>query len=307
MDEVSKELRAKDHTETAEYILLYGKSDVIKQSFGPQVEQLLESTEYAFGQKGDSSDQAPYIHQYHDLYSQLVDIYVKSREPVGALVTKRLAKFATTEKPDSDFQAFARRCIQYVLDVCHNEQNLVIEFFNNGPLLLNYNDLNGWTKNSHYAERFQDHTWSYLSTFSTFLLPYLNKADLQQVCGLINWLETMYLAPADGDVEDSREDRSSIVQALLSRHLWNAVDTLFLQAAQRLESFRPTQEDLRMILDTKTLAVSGKRSESVDEKAQAQELFNPSVSNAYPTVKTAVSLLVMYNESTYERPVSFII
>lgn len=310
-DNVLRELKAKDHTETAEYILLYGKFENVEANLGPQIQRLLKSPEFAFGQKGDDRTPRPYADRYHELYGQLTESYLKSREPVGALVLKNLKKYVVADKPDANFEHFARRCVQYVLDLCHNEQNLVTQFFQDGPLLADYGTLVGWNKSSDYAGKLEDNILSHLATLHTFLLPYLSNGELKRVCSLVNWLETMYMNSTEGDMDSyqAQDGRRSIAQALLSKHLWKSLDELFLKAANEIEHFKPSQDDLKVtskitVITNKTSKPAKTAGEAEVDAAEGTDTRASFVSNAYPTVQTAVKLLVMYNEGVYDRPVS---
>ena len=279
-------------------------------NLGSQVERLLTTTEFAFGQDGDGKLSAPYVQQWHELYRQVLEGYFKSREPVGPLILKNLRKLAAKDpKPEIDFKSFARRCSQYVFDICHNEWTLVERFFEGGPLFAEYPGLLHGDKQVDYAERLEENRLSHLTTLHHFLAPYLNGGDLQRMCDLTNWLETMYTNSSDSDLEvDSvRGDRSSTVQAFLSKHLWPLSDALFLKAAKDIQYFKPTQEDLALTKST----ITGRRDSKNQTVSRAEiddQIFDtqgPPVSNAFPTVKTAVRLLVMYNDGAYDRPVSF--
>ncbi len=307
-DDVSKQLRTKEHSETAEYILLYGKYETVLESLGPQLEKLLKSQEFAFGRVGDRTNRSAYADQYHNLYNQIVVSYLKGREQVGPLVSKNLRKFATTNpKPDVDFESFARRSVQYVLDICHNEQTLVTKYFHGGPLLVDYHGSETWNKSAKYAARLEENILSHLAALNTFLSPYLNNGDLQRICKLVNWLETIYMPSTDGemDVDLPRDDRRSIAQALLSKYLWTSLDNFFIKAAAEIEHFKPSPEDLKFA--TKHIPLAGERSKStsgqdIAEKSEDPDIHAHTVINAYPTVRTAVKLLVMYNEGSYDRP-----
>jgi hypothetical protein len=309
-DDVSKQLRSKEHNETAEYVLLYGKYEKVLEDLGPQLEKLLQSGQFSFGRVGDRMDRSAYIDQYHNLYNQIVVSYLKSREQVGPLVLKNLRKFAAADpKPEVDFESFARRSVQYVLDICHNEQTLVTKFFHGGPLLADYQGVATWNKAAAtYAERLEGNILSHLAALNTFLAPYLSSGDLQRICKLVNWLETIHMTSNDEEAiaDDPRDDRRSIAQALLSKYLWPSLDALFIKAAAEIEHFKPSQEDLRFA--TKHIPLAGERKKSTTSqdpagKPEDPDTETPTVLNAYPTVRTAVKLLVMYNEGSYDRPV----
>ena len=299
-DNVNKQLKAKDQTETAEYILLYGRYETVISDLGPQLERILRTAEFAFNDVSNSNNSSPYIQQWHELYRQLVEIYIKSREPVGPLVLKNLRNFAANvPKPDTDFKSFARRCVQYVFDICHNELNLVEKVFQDGP---------HWNKSSQLLERLEQNRLSHVTTLSTFLTPYLSNGDLTHICTLTSWLETVYLTPADGDLDgdQSKEVRKLTAHVLLDKHLWPLSDTLFLKAAAEIEHYKPTPDDLKITSEPSS-PVEDKRS-TLDSKAHDDQdtpsLASPGMSSAFPTVRTAVKLLIMYNDAVYDRPVS---
>jgi hypothetical protein len=299
-DDVNKQLKAKEQTETAEYILLYGRYETIVSELGPQLEKVLKTTEFTFNNASDSKHQSPYVQQWHELYRQLVDVYIKSREPVGPLVLKNLRKFAASEpKPEADFKSFARRCVQYVFDICHNELTLVEKIFQDGP---------HWNKSSELLEKLEQNRLSHVTTLSTFLTPFLSNGDLASICTLTGWLETVYLTSNEGDMDNdqSREIGKLTAHVLLDKHLWPLSDALFLNAAKEIEHYKPTPDDLK-VSNRPASPIEGKRS-AIDNKARdgqdAPSLASPGMSNAFPTVRTAVKLLVMYNDAVYDRPVS---
>ena len=307
-DDVSKQLKAKDQNATAEYILLYGKYEAILSNLGFPIEKLLKTTEFAFGEMGSKS-RSLYIGQWHELYRQLLESYIKAREPVVPQVLKNLRKFADTDpKPDTDFKSFSRRCVQYVFEICHNERILLESFFQDGPLLTEYQDLTPWNKSGDYADKLEENRVSHLAALHNLLTPYLSNGDLQRICDLINWLETMYMATNDEDLENdrSREDRRATAQALLSKHLWPLSDALFLKAATEIQYFKPSQDDLKFTIKSASALADEKSSngQGIDGKVQIYDSRISTVSNAFPTVKTAVKLLVMYNDGVYDRPVS---
>jgi hypothetical protein len=262
--------------------------------------------EFAFGRNDDNISRNAYIEQWHEFYKQLVQAFLKSREPLGPLVLKNLRKLSTKDiNSNTEFERFARSSIQYVFDICRNESKLIETFFGNGPILAQYS-----SRNAHYnyTETLDQHRVSYVKALHTVLMPYLNNADLRRVVDLVNWVETMYLAPAeeeDGDLPN--ESDSSAAQIFLREYLWPLSDTLFIKAAADLEHFRPTQDDLKFEISTAGTTseiVKASASDSSNVQIGSAAHTDPAVSRAYPTVKTAVTLLIMYNDGKYDRPVS---
>ncbi|KAG9230428.1 Sec34-like family-domain-containing protein [Amylocarpus encephaloides] len=296
--EVTQQLLTKDNTETAEYILLYGKYETIVSDLSTPVEKLLRTGEFAFVDKAHNV-YAPHWHEFH---KQIIETYIKNREPVGALVSKKLPKFATEINPEKDFKSFTRRCVSYVFEICHNELTLAEAFFQDGD---------HWNKDSESAEKIEQNRFSYLNTLSNFLTPYLSNGDLARACNLISWLEATYLTSSDGEYDEDRKRDAQRLTAhvLLEKHLWPLSDGLFLRAAKEMEFFKPAPEDLRFTKDTTKAGtkVPEKPAEQTPENGlrdgeDNQGFVNPGMSNAFPTVKTAVKLLVMYNDRVYDRP-----
>lgn len=308
-DDASQHLKAKEQTETNQYILLYGKYESAKESLGLPIERLLTTDEFAFGKRGDA-DRTSYIQQWHNLYQQLLETYIRSRDPVGPLVQKNLQKFATTSPlPDKEFELFARQCVQYVFDTCQNELKLAAKFFQDGPLMADYPPPPiPWSMPNVYLERLEESCLSHLKILHGFLSSYLSTGDLHRVCDLVTWLGDTFVS-AEAYEDESREGQRLAAQVLLGVHLWPLADQLFIAEARKLEKFKASPEDLKIISlnapklsNEKVIPTSGLR---VDTKAPEENIsVEAGVSNAFPTVKTAVSLLVLYNESMHERTVS---
>lgn len=228
-DDVWKEVRAKDNNDTAEYILLYGRYESVFEDFGTQLQSLLTTEDFAFGQKGDELSQSSYTAQYHELFNKVVDSYLKSREPVNHVVLKNLQKFTGGNlKEDAEFKLFVRRCVQYVFDICQNELKLIHQFFHGGPILTQYPGLSSWNTYGKYTEKLEGNRLSHIKTLSIFLTQFLTKEELYRVCDLVNWLETTYLTQIEGD--DDMEvplEHAKVATALLEDHLWPLSDSLF--------------------------------------------------------------------------------
>jgi hypothetical protein len=292
---------------------MYGRYESLAEDLDLPLRTLLTSGEFAFGQKGDKTNRDSYIEQYHELYRQLVENFLRCREPVGQLLQKNLKKFSASDpKPDTDFNLFARRCVQHVLDICYHELELTFKFFHNGPLFAEYPELKARGFSCNYIETLNQNRLSHVRSLHTFLTSYLSNGDLHRVCDLVNWLENKYLTPVEGSEEnDSPQEYKSCAQVLLNDHLWPLSDTLFIKAATEIEHFKPAPDDLK--ISTSTLsseANKAKMDNGEDFKVQIgqnTQLAGSTVASAYPTVKIAVRLLIMYNDNMYDRPVCYLL
>ncbi|RFU28388.1 hypothetical protein B7463_g7941, partial [Scytalidium lignicola] len=307
-DEVVKQTRDKEHSETAEYALFYGKFESLVDRLGPPLVKFLTTDEFAFGHCDDHVRRGAYVLSYHFLFNQLLEEYIKSRQFVVPLVQRKLKKYATsTPSPETEFKLFSRRCVQYVLDICHNEAKLTEDIFQSGPLMIEYQPekiVGSVAEKSSYVERLQKGFAVHITTLVNFLKPYLGNRDLHRVADLIGWLETMYMSASEGndDVDRPLEDHRKAAYILLNEHLWPLSDSLFIAAAAELEHFKPTEEDLELptIVNGRTKSKSQRVSEN--SSAQNGSSVSGGVSTAYPTVKSAIDLLILYNESRFERP-----
>ncbi|QSZ32000.1 hypothetical protein DSL72_001569 [Monilinia vaccinii-corymbosi] len=309
-DDASKQLKEKEQTETSQYILLYGKYESARENLGLPIERLLTTDQFAFGRRGDI-DRTSYIQQWHNLYQQLVEAYIRSRDPVGPIVLKDLQKFAPSSPlPDKEFELSARRCVQHVFDICQNELKLAAKFFQGGPLMVDYpSPPIPWNMPSIYLERLEESCLSHVKTLHGFLVPHLSNGDLHRVCDLVTWLGDTFIS-AEAYEDESRDGQRLAAQVLLGVHLWPLADQLFITEAKKLEHFKPSMEDLKIISpnapklsNEKVIPTSGLRVVTTLKSPEESTSAETGASNAFPTVKKAVGLLVLYNESMHERTV----
>jgi hypothetical protein len=314
-DEASKKLKIKDQTETTQYILSYGNFESIPENLGLQIQKLLQTAKYAFGSSGDVHTRSPYARLYHDLYAQITQTYLNGRSHVGPLVLRNLQIIASNElQPGIEFQIFARSGVQYVFEVCRNELRLIERLFIEGPILADYsNAAPPWNNVANYADLLEKDRLSHVKTLHDFLSPHLINRDLKRISKLVNWLETKYLGTMENDQErDSSQDvHRQAAQLLLSEHVWPLMDKLFIKAAQELQFFKPSANDLKIggSPSEKPKVPNENQKDADNPIAHGSQAPAPpeADSNAYPTVKTAVYLLLTYNESEYDRPVSYVL
>lgn len=306
-DSVSKQVISADTNETKEYALLYGSFENVFSDLGDQVETLLTGTKFTF--REDTGMKA-YHQSYHHLFEQVLDDWIRSRQIVSTVVQKNLQKFASNQaKPrlaadpssaNGEFQSLSRRCIQYTFEICDNEKKLLDRIFHNGPFLASCTQ-NG----AQYAEKLEQNCMSHITTLFTFLKPHLSTGTMSQICDLVSWVEATYLLDGYDEIdhggrrystkEDTDEYLGHLAQFLLNEHFWDLQDSLFLAAAADLQSFKPSREDLTVKGATGNPGLG-------DKVTDPETLAGLGLTKAYPTVKMAVNLLVMYNDNKHERP-----
>jgi hypothetical protein len=300
-DDALEELKSKNPNQTLRNILLYGRFEDFFDSLEDNIKHLLRDEKASYTE--------PVRQCYDTLFRELTQAFMRCRESiVGPEVLKDLRQVEINQaKPDSDFQLFARRCCLNVFELCLDEYLLIERFFFHTSTWSEHFDEGKLVSVGRYAEELEQMRLSHIKTLDAFLTPYLIKGDLDRICNLIYWLETTFLGSAE-----TRQERIQRINAnvLLRDHLWPLCDSLFIKAARDLERFKPSADDLR--IGGVQSGTTGK-SNTVPNIGTEIEIANdpktpaPSVSTAYPTVKTAVRLLVLYNESTHERPASHLL
>lgn len=310
-EEVIKELRIKDHNETSEFILLYGRYETIQAKLGSQFERLLKTEDFVFGKNNDGKNTSSYVQHYHDLWHGILEVYIKNREAVTWRVAENLKNFIATRKPETDFQAFARHAVLYVIDICHNEQNLIMRNFQGGPLLADYGTSDGWQTNTNYSVKLEELVYSHLKSLHSIISPYLDNDNLERICGLVNWLETFCFISADDlyDLDTSINDQAVIGKAYLSKYLWKSMDDIFIKAAMRIQLHKPSAEECDVYrVSTMNFNSSSSKQSTEDGAGCSFENHGKNlISSAYPTVKRAVELMVSYNDGLADRPVSILL
>lgn len=304
-----KQLSTTTTNETTEYALLYGSYENVVKDLGDQVQNILTTNEFVFGE-----DAKAYQQSYNHLFERILDDWIKSRLVVGTVVQKNLQKFAKNQQKqksevgqadfDSDYQSFARRCIQYVFEICDNERKLLNRIFLDGPFLSKQNSQGSRDPYVQYAEKLERSCMTHVTTLFNFLRPNLSSGTLHQLRDLVNWVETMYVVDMNDDMErgsrytlreESEDYLHLLAQFFLEEHLWDLQDSLFLKAAADLQQFKPSAVDLKVngAVPSPDLA---------DKVADHQTLAGLGLTKAFPTVKVAVNLLVMYNDNKFEQP-----
>jgi hypothetical protein len=309
-DEATKQLKAQTHSETAQYIMAYGNFEVVMERLGSQIQELLKTDRFAFGPEGSTRYRSPHVEKYHNLFKQIAEEYFRYRDFTGSMLLDDLRKFSTgTRKTEGDFQAFARRCVQYAFEQCQNEVKLFQMFFIDSIAMSPGGSTEQFTAMSSYTEQLEQKRLSHLKTLSSFLYSYLATAELPRICELINWLETTYPYEQGGQESGYRIEALQ----LLTLHLWPLSDELFKKAAGELQHYKPSLDDLKI---GGGQSRGSKKSEMGQTASTDVEIANDPqtpaavVSTAFPTVKTAVKLLILYNEhneSGYTRPVSYLL
>lgn len=187
--------------------------------------------------------------------------------------------------------------MQYLFDICNNELKLSNKFFRDGPIEAEYPESSSWNPYGDYTEKLELNRLSHLRILHNFLSPYLSNGGLHRICDVVNWLETMYMGSTDAEEDfEATPEHNVAAHALLRDYLWPLSDTLFIRAAGEIAQFKPTPEDLKVTIRPASQHAS-------NESESPENTGSPSLRTAFPTVKTAVDLLVMYNDSMYDRPV----
>lgn len=301
-DKALEQLKSDNLNETQSHVLLYGNFEDFFDALGSNIQHLLRDDKVPIS--------GSVAQLYKTLSQELTQAFIRSRYSlVSPQVSKALRQteiIAKPESPESDFQLFARRCVLNVFEFCLQEHALFLRFFlrdgHDRIWSQRAESVKLDTTNDNAVELDQIRK-SYIDTLYAFLEKYL-KGDLIRVCNLITYLESTYLGYGESEEEYIHKLSATF---LLSKHLWPLCDFSFIEAAKDLQRFRPSADDLKIGGTQSGGSKKSNANQNVDTNVEiAHDPRTPaaSVSTAYPTVKTAVHLLILYNEGTHERNVS---
>lgn len=266
------------------------------------------------------SEAKPYEGDYLDAFKSFIVEYATERQKIVPILLDKLLDLADGQRSAGDLARWARDSIQTILEIVTNEDSKYAEtFLSHAP-------------SSDGEEQRSSKAFTYRGPFQTFLLDIVNKGciamqpildtmDIPTTIELVTWLRTHYdlssLMDGEGDDDaatantvprdaELKSRLSNLFKEAISKIVFSRMNEILLR---EIEKYSPKPEDLvarpsAIIpsradeLDGEVLDAEGPVTSGID--VRAAHLLGPGLSNAYPPVKTAVRLLMIFNDLTHD-------
>lgn len=262
---------------------------------------------------------------YSDTLKGLIMEYIKSRNTFIPHMVQKVVTQHTSAASDSveDISQLIRSCYSNTLEICGAENAKFLLMFLGRKKLQEYVDKGAL--NSYYDSQatFKAYLGDLCSTTAGILEPYLARLDITSLVDLVSWLISNYndksiMGPSmgdesaiddqDDDLDANHESEVTIIARLASRFKENITAIIASRMTEvvlkDIEKFDPKADDLKPKSSAAVLGDSSKEASgestivSVDERVQ--KALGPGISNAYPPVKTAITLLIIHRDLNYD-------
>lgn len=287
LDKVSTDIGRQvsvNHSESARHALAYGRfEELIMNSYSlvPNIQKVVGRAYDQHGKPLEKPSEVTFI--YADSASNIMRTWFTTRDrDLKPLVQRDIEGFQKEIK-ELSVETASRNFIKQTFERVYNEDGIFLKVFGIEPL---------WTTNPDSA--FQvlksvNTTMAHpgnLSPLATQLQNTLQSKELQVVCNVVGWLANEYAVPDNDDDESPFQMKCREYAArLLVEHLWPMTDSAFdAEIMKSISKAVPQDSDLKIG------PVEG----------------GVASSNAYPIVKRAMDLLVMFDQSMpKDRSVSY--
>ncbi|KAK4242931.1 Sec34-like family-domain-containing protein [Achaetomium macrosporum] len=268
--EISRQITA-TQSESARHALAYGRfEEIVLESYSliPNVQLVVRS---AYDQDGQPSS-APNSDVYVNTASNLFHAYWAARERDLKPITQHDLDVFRAEAKES-IETAARNFVKQCFERSYNEASLFTRIFSvDTQFSMDPNSVFAALKSQRSVL-----TGSNVAPIATSLQSVLQSSELQTICNLVGWITNEYLLPEYDDDETPFVGRCRELAArLLAEHLWTFTDAAFeAEVAKSISKATVTADALKI-----------------------GPVTNGDISsNAFPPVKRALELLVMFDQS----------
>lgn len=285
LDKVSTDISRQilgTQSESARHALAYGRfEEMMLDSYWliPNVQKVVHQ---AYDQSGNALS-GPNVDIYSNTANNIFQAYIAARDRDLKPIIQHDLDIFKKEAKDASVETASRNFVKQSFERSYNEAMLFAKIFAVEPHYSTDPNSAFVTLKSH--QRVMVNATNVVPIASN-LQSALQTADLQTICNILGWITNEYLI-SDYDDEESAFTRhcQELAARLLAEHLWLFTDNAF------------EAEITKSISKVTVMADSLKIGPVVDGVAS---------SNAYPPVKRALELLIMFDQSMpKERCVSF--
>jgi hypothetical protein len=269
--EISRQIAA-TQSESARHALAYGRfEEMVFESYSliPNIQAVVRS---AYDQDGQASS-APNADVYANTASALFHSYWAVRErDLKPIIQHDLDAFRAEAK--ESIETAARNFVKQSFERSYNEASMFQKMFSIEPHYSTDPKSAFTALKSHQRSVL---TGTNVTPISSNLQPVLQSSDLQTICNLVGWITNEYLLPDYDEDETPFVGRCRELAArLLAEHLWTFTDAFF--EAEIVKSIS------KAVVPPEALKIGPVSNGDV-------------ASNAFPPVKRALELLVMFDQS----------
>lgn len=269
--EISRQIAA-TQSESARHALAYGRfEEMVSESYSliPNVQAVVAS---AYDEHGDACS-TPNAHVYANTANALFHSYWAARErDLKPIIQHDLDVFKA--EANESIESAARNFVKQSFERSYNEASMFGKMFAIEPHYSTHPKSAFAALKSHQRSLL---TGTNVTPISSSLQPVLQSSDLPTICNLVGWITNEYLLPDYDEDETPFVGRCRELAArLLAEHLWAFTDAFFeAEIAKSITKAVVPPEALRI-----------------------GPITNGDVaSNAFPPVKRALELLVMFDQS----------
>ncbi|KAH7325010.1 oligomeric Golgi complex component 3 [Stachybotrys elegans] len=271
--EISRQIAA-TNSESARHALAYGRFEEMlmdTHSLLPNIQAVIRRVWDQFGRPVDATHSTP---TYAESATNMFHTYLTTRDrDLKPLTQSDLAEYQKESKSLSPETA-SRNFIKHSFERLFNEEDIFVKVFNMEATWSNSPD-SAYVKIKNISTTMPQP--ANLAPLATALQSVLQAASLQAICTVVGWLANEY------SIADSEDDESPFYRkcreytaVLLAHHLWPFTDNAFEAEVAKSISKAPVQDASLQI---------------------GPVVGGVSSSNAFPLVKRATELLVMFDHS----------
>ncbi|KAI9743364.1 MAG: Golgi transport complex subunit 3 [Claussenomyces sp. TS43310] len=264
------------------------------------------------------SETRPYETDYLDTYRSFIVEYARERQKITSRIMDKLLDLVDLQKDAGNVARWARECFQAGLEVAVNEDSKFTKTFLTQPVSSAYESS---SKQFTYKGPFHAFLLGIINSAYTAMEPLLSTMDIPTAIELITWLRTQYDQSDNSDDETEnmgtppdRVQNEAELKLRLSIQFRDAISKIVFGRINEvllrdIERYQPKAEDLSPHPSIPNPAKENGADEEVLNsdrpvtdgiEIRAGLLLGPGLSNAFPPVRTAVRLLMTFNDLTQE-------
>lgn len=276
LEKVSAEISPKiaaTQSESARHALAYGRfEELISESYSllPNVRKVVLN---AYDQAGNAK-LGPNFDVYSNTVNSIFQSYLSVRDrDLRPIVQRDFDIFKSEAKGAAAVETAARNLIKQCFERSYSEENIFIKMFSVEPQYnLDANSVHTVLKSNHRSLINPVN----IVPMATNLQSALQSAELQTICNVVGWATNEYLL-LDYDEEETGFARHcrELTARLLTEHLWTFIDASFEAEIAKSLTRAPASPD-SLTIGPVTNGVAS--------------------SNAYPPIRRALELLVMFDQ-----------